>query len=199
MLALALSACGSARTVTRTVTTTTPSVPAGRLFRIPSGAMEPTLPIGDAVYVVSGAAPMIGDIVVFHPPAGAADQVCGDAHYRATEVCPKPTRQDATNTNYIKRVVAGPGDTIAIRNGHVILNGKLQKEPFANFAGCGGGTPDCNYPKPLTVPPGYYFMLGDNRDMSDDSRFWGPVPRLWIEGRAEALCRAPDATCRRLS
>jgi len=165
-------------------------------YRIPSGSMEPTLAIGQRVLVDRIGndffPPSVGDIVVFHPPAGAADQVCGANHYPATEVCPKPTPQEATNTNYIKRVVAGPGDTIAIRNGHVILNGKLQKEPFANFAGCGGGAPDCNYPTPFKVPAGYYFMMGDNRDMSDDSRFWGPVPRSWIIGEAFATYWPPD-------
>jgi signal peptidase I len=165
-------------------------------YRIPSGSMEPTLAIGQRVLVDRIGndffAPSVGDIVVFHPPAGASDQVCGADHYPSTEVCPKPTPQEAKSTNYIKRVVAGPGDTIAIRNGHVVLNGKLQKEPFANFAGCGGGAPDCNYPTPFKVPPGYYFMMGDNRDMSDDSRFWGPVPRSWVIGEAFATYWPPD-------
>jgi len=163
-------------------------------YRIPSGSMEPTLTIGQRVLVDRIGndffPPSVGDIVVFHPPAGAAGQICGASHYPSTEVCPKPTPQEAIGTNYIKRVVAGPGDTIAIRNGHVILKGKLQKEPFANFAGC--GAEDCNYSTPFKVPAGYYFMMGDNRDMSDDSRFWGPVPRSWIIGEAFATYWPPD-------
>jgi signal peptidase I len=165
-------------------------------YRIPSGSMEPTLTIGQRVLVDRIGndffAPSVGDIVVFHPPTGAADQICGAKRYPSTEVCPKSTPQEAKATNYIKRVVAGPGDTITIRNGHVVLNGKLQKERFADFAGCGGGAPDCNYPTPFKVPPGEYFMMGDNRDMSDDSRFWGPVPRSWIIGEAFATYWPPD-------
>jgi len=166
-------------------------------YRIPSGSMEPTLAIGQRVLVDRIGndffAPVVGDIVVFHPPSGAAAQTCGATHYPATlEPCPKPTPQEDTSTNYIKRVVAGPGDRIAIRAGHVILNGKRQSERFANFAGCTPQAADCNYPKAITIPAGYYFMMGDNRDMSDDSRFWGPVPRSWIIGEAFATYWPPD-------
>src|SRR5580692_8283229 len=76
-------------------------------YRIPSGSMEPTLTIGQRVLVDRIGndffPPSVGDIVVFHPPAGAAGQICGASHYPATEVCPKPTPQEATGTNYIKR------------------------------------------------------------------------------------------------
>ena len=74
----------------------------------------------------------------------------------------------------------------------MILNGKRQKEPFASFAGCNTSVADCNYPTPIKVPAGYYFMMGDNRDFSDDSRFWGPVPRSWIIGEAFATYWPPD-------
>jgi signal peptidase I len=160
--------------------------------------MEPTLAVGDVVYVVTGGSPTLGAVVVFHPPAGAENQICGAHNYPNAEVCPRPTPQEATSTNYIKRVVAGPGDTIAIRAGHVILNGKRQNEPYASFMDCNTTVVDCNYPRPFKVPAGYYFVLGDSRDFSHDSRFWGPVPRSWIEGRAETVCVAPDATCRPL-
>jgi signal peptidase I len=165
-------------------------------YRIPSGSMEPTLAVGQRVLVDRLGndffPPTVGSIVVFHPPVGAQSQTCGDANFASNEACPRPTPQEATGTNYIKRVVAGPGDRIAIRSGHVYLNGKLQKEPFASFAGCTADTPDCNYPRPITIPAGYYFMMGDNRDMSDDSRFWGPVPRCWIVGEAFATYWPPD-------
>jgi signal peptidase I len=67
-----------------------------------------------------------------------------------------------------------------VRNGHVVRDGVLQREPFIHP--CGGG-PDCNLGT-ITVPAGHYFMMGDNRGASDDSRYWGPVPRSWIIGDA---------------
>jgi signal peptidase I len=165
-------------------------------YRIPSGSMEPTLAVGQRVLVDRLGndffPPVVGDIVVFHPPVGASTQTCGVNNYPSTAMCPRPTPHQWTSENYIKRVVAGPGDTIALRAGHVILNGKLQKESFASFTGCTLDTPDCNYSRPITIPAGYYFMMGDNRDMSDDSRFWGPVPRSWIVGEAFATYWPPD-------
>jgi signal peptidase I len=164
-------------------------------YKIPSGSMEPTLSIGQRVLVDRIGndffAPSIGDIVVFHPPVGATegDGLCGVAT-TSTEPCPRPTAK-ASSINYIKRVVAVGGDTIAIRGGHVILNGKLQKEPFARFTGC-SSDPSCTYSTAIRVPRGYYFMMGDNRANSDDSRFWGPVPRGWIIGEAFATYWPPD-------
>jgi signal peptidase I len=164
-------------------------------YKIPSGSMEPTLAIGQRVLVDRIGnyffAPSVGDIVVFHPPAGATAQICGNTHEKPGQPCDRPTPR-ASSQNYIKRVVAGPGDTIKIIAGHVWLNGKRQREPFASFAGCTPTNIDCNYPTPITVPAGYYFMMGDNRDMSDDSRFWGPVPRSWIIGEAFFTYWPPD-------
>jgi signal peptidase I len=164
-------------------------------YRIPSGSMEPTLAIGQRVLVDRIGndffAPSVGDIVVFHPPKGATAQVCGDTREKPGQACERPTPQESSE-NYIKRVVAGPGDTIKIIAGHVWLNGKRQKESFANFAGCTTINTDCNYPTPITIPAGYYFMMGDNRDFSDDSRFWGPVPRSWIIGEAFFTYWPPD-------
>jgi signal peptidase I len=156
-------------------------------YRIPSESMVPTLVIGQRVLVDrlgnDFENPHIGEIVVFHPPEGAVtqDPPCGEP-VTAAQICAEPTPQEAS-VNFIKRVVAGPGDTIAVKDGHVILNGKLQKEPFINP--CAGGT-GCNFPTPITVPPGHWFMMGDNRGESDDSRFWGPVPKSWIIGDAFA-------------
>ena len=165
-------------------------------YRIPSGSMEPTLTIGQRVLVDRIGndffGPSIGDIVVFHPPVGATeggDGICG-GHEAQGQPCPLPT-PNASGVNYIKRVVAVGGDRIAIRNGHVILNGKLQREPFARFVGC-ATDPSCTYPKAITVPRGYYFVMGDNRANSDDSRFWGPVPDSWIIGEAFATYWPPD-------
>ena len=90
--------------------------------------------------------------------------------------------------NFIKRVVAGPGDRLRIDDGHVVLNGKQQTEPFAEP--CGGGD-GCDFPTEITIPAGHYFMMGDNRGSSDDSRFWGPVPEKWIIGQAFATYWPP--------
>jgi signal peptidase I len=154
-------------------------------YRIPSESMVPTLKVGQRVLVNRIGArfgdPSVGDIVVFHPPEGAEeDNKCGSGPPPQGEVCDRPTN-DKADVNFIKRVVAGPGDRISIDNGHVILNGKRQQEDF--IRPCGGGE-DCTFPRTVTVPADHYFMMGDNRGASDDSRYWGPVPRDWIIGGA---------------
>jgi signal peptidase I len=159
-------------------------------YRIPSGSMEPTLDIGERVIVNRignrFSAPGVGDIVVFHPPHGADVNECGvsgqgpfyDGPDSRTP-CTRPT-QTRSQQNFIKRVVGAPGDRIEVRGGHVVRNGVLQKEPFIRACGTG---PDCNM-REITVPKDMYFMMGDNRGESDDSRYWGPVPRAWIIGDA---------------
>jgi signal peptidase I len=161
-------------------------------YRIPSPSMEPTLDINQRVLVnrISeelGGTPDVGDIVVFHPPKGAESNTCGIKPERG-QPCGAPTPQQS-DQNFIKRVVAGPGDRIAIRDGHAILNGKLQKEPF--IRPCDPGQ-DCNFPKAIKVPPDHWFMMGDNRGLSDDSRFWGPVAKDSIIGGAFATYWPPD-------
>jgi signal peptidase I len=160
-------------------------------YRIPSESMLPTLVVGQRVLVNRignrFGDPHVGDVTVFHPPSGAENaNECGVQHDQ-NQPCPTPTKTKA-KVNFIKRIVAGPGDTLAIIDGHAIRNGKRQKEPF--ILPCGGGE-ECNFPKPITVPPGHYFMMGDNRGASDDSRYWGPVPRDWIIGNAFATYWPP--------
>jgi signal peptidase I len=161
-------------------------------YRIPSGSMLPTLEPGQRILVNRfshhiGGDPKLGDVTVFTPPRGAETRACGHAgegpNYseggaETRRSCSKPT---ATHSDiaFVKRVVGMPGDTIAIVNGHVIRNGTRTKEPFAS--GCAG--PDCNL-NPIKIPSGSYFLMGDNRGNSEDSRFWGPVPRDWIIGKA---------------
>jgi signal peptidase I len=152
-------------------------------YRIPSESMEPTLDVGERVlvnrvnYKVSD--PDRGDIVVFHPPEGAVNgRTCGVSH-AGDQPCPRPTPK-RSDVNFIKRVVAVPGDTLSIKEGHPVVNGKVQSESFA--APCGGG--ECTFARPIKIPPDYFFMMGDNRGASDDSRFWGPVPKKWIIGQA---------------
>jgi signal peptidase I len=159
-------------------------------YRIPSESMVPTLKIGQRVLVNrighTFSKPAVGDVVVFHPPKGAEAARCGVAHPRET-VCPESLKEQ-DSVNFIKRVVAGPGDTIAVDGGHVVLNGKVQKEPFIAPCEPGGG---CDFKRPITVPAGEYFMMGDNRGSSDDSRYWGPVPDDWIIGGAFATYWPP--------
>jgi signal peptidase I len=156
-------------------------------YRIPSGSMLPTLKVGQRVLVNRLGNrfndPKVGEIMVFHPPAGADDtglSQCGDPQVPADQACDRPTAKKSS-VNFIKRVVGLPGDRIVVRGGHVIRNGTREKDDY--IAPCGGGD-KCDLPKPITIPPDHYFMMGDNRGESDDSRYWGPVPRKWIIGGA---------------
>ena len=160
-------------------------------YQIPSGSMEPTLDIGQRVlvnrFLYHVADPGIGDIVVFHPPAGAdRGTECG-VQRDPEQPCPKGT-PERSDQNFIKRIVAGPGDRLQVRNGHPVVNGEIAQEDFVEPCRGGGA---CNLPKPMTVPPDSYFMMGDNRGSSDDSRFWGPVPQDWIIGKAFATYWPP--------
>lgn len=168
-------------------------------YQIPSQSMEPTLEVGQRVlvnrFLYHFTDPAIGDIVVFHPPAGADNgtecgtTVNGRQPIDVGESCPKPTAGESSQ-NFIKRIVAVPGDRLSIRDGHPVVNGvEKANEPY--ITPCGGAAA-CNLPKTITIPPGHYFMMGDNRGASDDSRFWGPVPRKWIIGEAFATYWPPD-------
>ncbi|MGE5636284.1 MAG: signal peptidase I [Nocardioidaceae bacterium] len=152
-------------------------------FRIPSESMVPTLDVGQRVLVdrvsYRFGDPGRGDIVVFKPPRGADDNVCGVQH-SSESACPRPT-SERSKTNFIKRVVAVGGDRLKVLGGHVYVNGRRQADGYAR--------PDdscsiCNLPREITIPKGYYFMMGDNRGESADSREWGPVPKKWIIGKA---------------
>jgi signal peptidase I len=160
-------------------------------FRIPSESMVPTLDVGQRVLVnrvgLHFGDPSVGDVMVFKPPKGADDNVCGVRH-PDDQPCPRPT-EERSDTNFIKRVVAVGGDRLAVRRGRVILNGKPQEEPFVRpSADCD----ICNEPKDITIPKGYFFMMGDNRGESADSRVWGPIPKKWMIGKAFFTYWPPD-------
>jgi signal peptidase I len=162
-------------------------------FRIPTGSMENTLLVGDFLLVNKAtfgagvpftdmrlpalAQPRRGDIIVFIPP-----------------------HEDGKN--YVKRLVGLPGDTLGMENGALFINGLPVDEPYVRHSGSSdvysaGMFWQCDYSAtigdacrptrdnwgPLVVPAGRYFMLGDNRDDSEDSRYWGFVPREGVKGR----------------
>jgi signal peptidase I len=155
-------------------------------YKIPSGSMIPTLAIHQRILVNRlSTHPGVGDVVVFHPPAGALvppDGVCADGragldHQRA---CDRPHGPESSQT-YVKRVVGLPGDHLRIIAGKVFRNGVRERGSYIQPC----TTPSfCDFPGTITVPPGHYFMMGDNRNESDDSRFWGPIPQSWIIGTA---------------
>ncbi len=166
-------------------------------YSIPSGSMLPTLHIDQRVLVnrlgTHFSAPAVGDIVVFHPPKD--DSHCADpteggdyAGGNGSRACDVVQPQSSGQT-FIKRVVGLPGDRISIIDGHVIRNGAAEKDAY--IVPCDGGGA-CTFPRTITIPRGDYYMMGDNRPDSDDSRFWGPVPRAWIIGRAVLTYWPPD-------
>jgi signal peptidase I len=166
-------------------------------YQIPSGSMEPTLTfhppqrvlVNRFLYHIED--PEIGDIVVFHPPAGAdpGGPDCGVEHDPA-QPCPEPTPEISDET-FIKRIVAGPGDRLRVEKGVPIVNGQPIEQDYETRP-CPEAEMECNLTEEITIPPDHYFMMGDNRGMSDDSRFWGPVPRDWIIGQAFATYWPPD-------
>ena len=130
-------------------------------FYIPSGSMEPTLQIGDRILVDKLSyhlhSPRRGDIIVFRrPPA---------------EDCPGPPVPDL-----VKRVIGLPGETISARGGNVYIDGRRLAEPWIP-----SGDTTAPFP-PFHVPAEEYFVMGDNRGDSCDSRIWGPVARSLIVG-----------------
>lgn len=137
---------------------------------IPSKSMVPTLQVDDRLIVDKVSYhfkdPQRGDIIVFMPPD------------EASVVCTGPqASQQHTKDAYIKRIIGLPGDSVEVKQGQVFINGKPLKEGYV------AEVPDYQY-GPRTVPQGSYLVLGDNRNNSCDSHYWGFVPRDNIIGRA---------------
>ena len=144
-------------------------------FKIPSGSMLETLQIGDHLlvnkflyglkvpfkdaYIVRGKDPQIGDIIVFRYPKDPS-------------------------LDFIKRIVGVPGDTLEMKNKELYRNGLKVEEPFTRHTQPLIMTPQRDNWGPITIPADEYFVMGDNRDESLDSRFWGTVPRTAIHGKA---------------
>ena len=160
-------------------------------YKIPSGSMEPTLLIGDHIMVnkmryglrmpdsVFGLTPFASEIPYGHYLFHLARVQRGDV---VVFVFPLDSSKD-----FIKRVVGIPGDTVQVKKGKVFLDGEPVPDPHAHFEVApqdrSQNSPRDNF-GPVVVPPGKFFMMGDNRDRSYDSRFWGFVKLDQIEGRA---------------
>jgi signal peptidase I len=160
-------------------------------YKIPSGSMEPTLLIGDHIIVNKldygfrlpdsffGLTPFSSEIPYGKYLFSIEPVRRGDV---AVFVFPEDRTKD-----FIKRVVAIPGDTVEVRAGILYLNGERVPDPHAHFEKSPAERlpeSQADYMAPLKLGPGQYFMMGDNRDHSYDSRFWGPITRNAIEGRA---------------
>jgi signal peptidase I len=159
-------------------------------YKIPSGSMERTLLIGDHIIVnklifglrvpdsIFGLTPLSGEI-----PYGKYLFQFEPVHRGDVVVFVYP--EDPTK-DFIKRVVAIPGDVVEIKDGMLILNGTRVDAAYTRFevAPNERSTSPRDTLDAERIPPGQYFMMGDNRDRSYDSRFWGPVSRDAIEGRA---------------
>jgi len=152
-------------------------------FFIPSRSMEPTLEVGDRVVVNRLAyrvgEPAHGDVVVFLRPIGTGDAPQnGPLSWVRRAVAQGLGGTPPGSEDLIKRVVGLPGDTVEGRNGRLWRNGHRIPEPY--LAGK-GFTSDFD---PVLIKPGYYWVMGDNREDSADSRVFGQVPRSTLVGRA---------------
>ena len=132
-------------------------------FYVGSKSMVPTLKVWDRLLINKLAydfeGPQRGDIVLFEDPAGGEDPL-------------------------IKRVVGLPGDTLEIRDGTLVVNGEPQEEPYLRKKPCVRGIPKTCTFGPVKVPKDHYFVMGDNRANSGDSRFFGSVPEEDLIGEA---------------
>ena len=152
-------------------------------YRIPSSSMEPTLHcaepetgclarFSDRVlanrFIYHFKDPERGDVIVFETPPEARSR-CGAAG------------------TFVKRLIGLPGDRIEERNGVIYINGSRLKEPYLN----GGERDDASF-RERRIPNDHYFMLGDNRVQSCDSRVWGPIPRKNIIGEVFAVYWPPQ-------
>ena len=128
---------------------------------IPSGSMEPTLQVGDRILVdkisQQWQEPKRGDILIFYPPKSPAI--------------------DDTTKAYIKRLIGIEGDRIAVQDGKVYRNGEALNETYI------AEVPNYRM-REITVPQGYYWMMGDNRNYSNDSHIWGVLPKQNVIGKA---------------
>jgi signal peptidase I len=150
-------------------------------FKIPTGSMENNLLIGDHLLV---------NKFVFAPTASGIEQTLLpiDPIERGDIIVFK--YPEDPERDFIKRTIGLPGETVELRNKKVFINGTLLDEPYVQYLFVPSdeeGAFDFDVRMtygPVTVPEGHYFMMGDNRDNSQDSRYWGFLPREYIKGKA---------------
>ncbi len=145
-------------------------------FKIPSSSMVPTLLVGDHIFV---------NKVIYSDTSFDLERMLmpvRDIHRGDIIVFKYPGNPDV---DYIKRVIGVGGDVVKGIDGVVYVNNEPLEEPYAihqhDRYGYGFGKDTFG---PVRVPPGHYFVMGDNRDNSEDSRYWGTVPSVMIKGRA---------------
>lgn len=149
-------------------------------FKIPSGSMENNLLIGDHLLV---------DKFVFSPTTSSLERsLLPMREIRRGDVIVFKYPVDPER-DFIKRVIGLPGETLEVRRKVVYINGEPLDEPYVHFLQPVGGegvdrTDVRNDFSAVTVPPGQYFVMGDNRDNSADSRFWGFLPADYVKGKA---------------
>jgi signal peptidase I len=153
-------------------------------FKIPTGSMENNLLIGDHLlvnkFVFAPTLSRIEDLLLPIDPIKRGDVIV----FKYPE---DPER------DFIKRVIGLPGETLELKEKKVYINGTPLDEPYVHFlfpadatsGDLGEGSFDVRRSYgPVTVPEGHYFMMGDNRDNSQDSRYWGFMPREYVKGKA---------------
>jgi signal peptidase I len=152
----------------------------GRTFRIPSESMAPTLKVEDRIFTTKVSTPERGDVIVFEAPAGALENRCGVEPVPTRAPCAQPTEERSDQT-FVARVVGEPGDRLKVIEGRAYIDGVRQDEPFINEE-TDLNCEICNLPSEITIPPDHYFVMGDNRGASADSREYGPIPEDSVVG-----------------
>ena len=154
-------------------------------FKIPTGSMENNLLIGDHLLV---------NKFVFAPTLSAIENtVLPIDPIRRGDILVFKFPKDP-DRDFVKRVIGLPGETLEMRNKRIFINGTRIAEPYVRFlfpmdenasntVDVSGAGEQINF-GPVVVPPDMYFMMGDNRDNSEDSRYWGFMPRSYVKGKA---------------
>jgi signal peptidase I len=156
-------------------------------FVVPSGSMEGTLRIGDHLIV---------DKLAYSPAGGTGARLLPYRDVRRGDIVVFRYPRDISET-YVKRCLGIPGDRVRMENKRLYVNGVLQHEPYVQHIDPRTDPARDSFAE-VTVPAGHYFMLGDNRDNSADSRFWGFVSRENIVGKPLLIYWSFDAPGERL-